>query len=135
MDPETVSDTNAASIGLMTFAEFLKTRWAEHTKLVQNKSTRRNTAAHVCYIAYYLGDVMLHEVGTADVNRMIESLHRDGPISFKKNKDGTPRKRTTTVFKPGGINRILTTLRAALNFAAEEGPPARGTEGAAAARG
>ena len=104
-----------------TLAEYLTTRWASHARLVQNKTTLRTTATHVKYLAYYLGDTRIDRLSLGDVNKMVETMHRDGPISFKLRQDGKPRQRRTKVFTPTSINRILGTLRAALNLAASEG--------------
>lgn len=121
LDPGAMENTKTACAAPLTLAEFLKTRWAAHAALVHNDATRRNCGAHVRYIAYFLGDRRIDEIGVADVNQMVESMHEHGPISFKLCKDGKPRRRSTRAFSPGGINRIMSTLRAVLNLAAAEG--------------
>ena len=120
LDPDDAAEQAAGSALQPTLAEFLKTRWASHARLVQNETTLRTTATHVRYIAYYLGDLRIDQITVADVNKMIEAMHENGPLSFKLRQDGKPRQRRTTSFTPTAINRILGTLKAALNLAASE---------------
>ena len=124
LDPE-VAEKQSASRTPQTLGEYLMTRWASHARLVQNKTTLRTTATHVKYLAYFLGDRRLDKLSVANVNQMVESLHRDGPISFTLRQDGKPRQRRTTTFTPTAINRILGTLKACLNLAASEGTIAK----------
>ena len=120
LDPEVAEEQDGDSLTPPTLAEYLTTRWASHARLVQNSTTLRTTACHVKYLVYYLGDLRIDQISVADVNNMIETMHRDGPISFKLRKDGKPCQRRSDTFTPTAINRILGTLKAALNLAASE---------------
>ncbi len=62
LDPEAADDPETGSMTPPTLAEFLKTRWASHARLVQNETTRRTTATHVRYIAYFLGDLRIDKI-------------------------------------------------------------------------
>ena len=119
LDPE-AAETDSGSLTPPTLAEYLTTRWASHAQLVQNETTLRTTASHVKYLVYYLGDIRIDRLSVADVNKMIETMHKNGPISFKLRRDGKPRQRRSKTFTPTAINRILGTLKAALNLAASE---------------
>jgi integrase len=104
-----------------TLQEYLIGRWAEHAKVVQGATTRRTTRTHVAYLTFYLGELRLDEIDQAAVARLRESLLRDGPRSFKLNRDGEPRKPRTSRFTPTAVNRIMSTLSAALRLAKYEG--------------
>lgn len=121
LDPVEKEEPETASAKLPTLAEYLTTRWASHARLVQNDTTIRTTATHVRYITYYLGDLPLDRIAVGDVNRMIEAMHANGPLSFRLRQDGKPRQRRSSTFTPTAINRILGTLKAALNLAVAEG--------------
>jgi len=121
LDSGETAEQETDSTKLPTLAEYLTTRWASHARLVQNNTTLRTTATHVRYITYYLGDLPLDRITVRDVNRMIESMNENGPLSFYLRQDGKPRQRRSTTFTPTAINRILGTLKAALNLAATEG--------------
>ncbi len=70
LDLEAVEDPQNGFATPQTLVEFLKTRWASHAMLVQNDTTRRTTANHMRYIAYFLGDLRLDQITAADVNKM-----------------------------------------------------------------
>lgn len=103
-----------------TLRDFLTTRWAEHSNVTQNGTTRRTTRSHVGYLSFYAGDVPLADVDDATVAKLREGLWRDGPRAFTLNKDGTPRRARSSSFTPTSVNRILATLAAALNLAERE---------------
>ena len=110
-----------ASAKLPTLREYLGVRWADHAKVVQGETTRRTTRSHVAYLTFYIGDLRLDEIDQAVVSRLRENLLRDGPRSFKLNRSGEPQKPRTTSFTPTAVNRIMSTLSAALRLAKLEG--------------
>jgi integrase len=104
-----------------TLREFLTGRWAEHSQVAQNATTRRTTRSHVAYIIYHLGpDRRLDELHEGDVARLRERLILEGPKSFSTNRNGQPRKPRVDAFTPLAVNRILATFAAAMNLAERE---------------
>lgn len=109
------------SIVRPTLRDFLTGRWAEHTLVAQNATTRRTTRTHVAYILYHLdGDRRIDELHEADVAKLREGLVREGPKSFFLKRNGQPRKPRVETFTPLAVNRILGTFAAALNLAERE---------------
>jgi integrase len=102
-------------------SDYLAGRWAEHAKVVQGATTRRTTRSHVGYLNHYVGNLRLDEIDQAAVAHLREALLRDGPRSFALNRDGQFRKARTNMFTPTAVNRIMSTLSAALRLAKDEG--------------
>jgi integrase len=105
-----------------TLRDYFETRWTKHAMVVQNEGTRRTSRNPFNYILYYLGDQTLQQAARpASVNRFIEAMKVNGPISFSLRQDGTPRKHPSTELKNATINKSLQCLKAVLNLAHAEG--------------
>ena len=105
-----------------TLRDYFETRWTEHAKVVQNEQTRRTSRNPFNYILYYLGDKTLKQAAQpVNVNRFVEAMKTNGPISFTMRRDGTPRRLPHTELKNATINKSLQCLKALLNLAHLEG--------------
>jgi integrase len=101
--------------------DFLTGRWAEHSLVAQNATTRRTTRTHVAYILFHLdGERRIDELHEGDVARLRERLILEGPKSFALKRNGRLRRPRVDAFTPLAVNRILATFAAALRLAERE---------------
>ena len=105
-----------------TLRGFFEDRWVEHSKIVQNASTRRKQQSAYQYVLYYLGDRRLSDLlQPREVNAFIEAVKTNGPLMFAIRNDGKPWQRRVEELTHSTINKLLQCLRALLNLAHTEG--------------
>ena len=105
-----------------TLRDFFEKRWVEHSKVVQNPSTRRTSRCPFNYVLFYLGNKPLADLlQPKEVNAFVESMKKNGTVSFTSRRDGEARRRKCTELTNATINKSLQCLKALLNLAHREG--------------
>jgi len=113
--------TKTAFKKLPTLRDFYCDRWVKHAEVVQNARTRARGVYAFQYVLYYLGDKRLDELCEPRmINEFVESMVKNGPMSFAKNRDGSPRKILATELTNVTINKSLQGIRSLLYLAHQE---------------
>ncbi len=102
----------------MTLNDFFATRWPSYASVHQNVHSRKLNENKIAYLLHHLGDKTLEDcLLSSTVDGFITAMKETGPLSFRSNRDGSPRKTRCNKLSDTTINKSLQLLKTALHVA------------------
>ena len=102
----------------MTLKDFFDTRWITYAAVHQNVHSRKLNEQKIAYLLHYLGNRTLEDcLLSSTVDGFVEAMKKNGPLSFRRNRDGSPRKTRCKKLSDTTINKSLQLLKTALHIA------------------
>lgn len=102
----------------MTLADFFEIRWPSYAVVHQNIHSRKLNEPKIAYLLHHLGGRTLEDcLLSATIDDFVTAMKETGPLSFRQNRDGSPRKTRCKTLTSATINKSLQLLKTALHIA------------------
>ena len=102
----------------ITLREFFETRWPSYASTHQTMNTQLQNQSKIEYLIYHIGDKSLEDCLLGNtVDLFVAAMRETGPVTFKANRDGRPRKTRTDRLSSATINKSLQILKTSLHIA------------------